>query len=65
MSAETEDKDRGYTPWHAGFRNALQITFEPYGDVLKCMFEYQLTTEALRPDVIIIKKRLSVFIDND
>jgi hypothetical protein len=65
VSEETENKDKGYTHWHAGFNNALQATLEQYGDALEFKFEHQLMAEALRLDALIIKKKPDVVIDHD
>jgi chemotaxis protein histidine kinase CheA len=65
MNGETENKEKRHTPWHAGFRNALETTLDQYRDLLEFKFEYQLTAEALRPDAIIIKKDRDVVIDHD
>jgi hypothetical protein len=65
MNEETESKNKGYTHWHAGFRNALEATLEQYGDVLEFNFEHPLTAEALRLDALIIKKKREAVIDHD
>jgi hypothetical protein len=36
-----ETQDKGYIPWHSGFRDAIQATLEPYRDILELTFEHQ------------------------
>jgi hypothetical protein len=42
--------------WHPAFFEAIQMELEEYSQYLQFISEYQLTTEPLRIDVIIIKK---------
>ncbi|MDR1931848.1 MAG: hypothetical protein LBQ57_03385, partial [Spirochaetales bacterium] len=43
-------------PWHPAFFDAIRLELEPYRDVLEFDFEYQLTEEPLKMDVLVIKK---------
>jgi len=48
--------------WHQAFLQAIRLELSEYGDDLEFKYEYQLTTDPLRIDVLIIKKpkRLTV-----
>jgi len=48
--------------WHPAFVEALQLELEDYRDVLEFLSEFQLTTEPLRIDCVIIKKKKDVVI---
>ena len=50
--------DERFSPiaWHPAFVEALQLELEAYGDFLEFHPEYQLTSEPLRIDCLIIKK---------
>ncbi|GHV19355.1 hypothetical protein FACS189494_00710 [Spirochaetia bacterium] len=66
MMEKVDDKDVGTRKkWHSGFKEALIVQFEPYHDVLEFDFEHKLTSEALRIDAVIIKKKDDVQIEND
>jgi len=43
-------------PWHPAFIEALQMELEDYRDALEFHPEYQLTSEPLRIDCVVIKK---------
>jgi len=43
--------------WHPAFVEALQKELEAYQDALEFYPEFQLTTEPLRIDCVVIKKR--------
>jgi len=47
-------------PWHLAFIEALQLELEDYKDVLEFHSELQLTTEPLRIDCVVIKKKKGV-----
>ena len=47
-------------PWHPAFVEALQLELEAYKDVLEFIPELQLTTEPLRIDCVVIKKKKEV-----
>ncbi|MDR2607690.1 MAG: hypothetical protein LBC57_04795, partial [Treponema sp.] len=42
--------------WHPAFLQAIQLELADYRDVLQFKYEYQLTAEPLRVDLLIIKK---------
>jgi hypothetical protein len=48
--------------WHPAFVQAIQLELAYYKDVLEYESEYQLTSEPLKIDVLIIKKRSNVVI---
>jgi hypothetical protein len=48
--------------WHPAFYQAIQLELEQYKDILQYEFEYQLTAEPLRMDILIIKKEKDVVI---
>lgn len=49
-------------PWHPAFIEALKLELDSYMDSLEFLPEYQLTTEPLRIDCIVIKKIKNVVI---
>ncbi|GHU02798.1 hypothetical protein FACS1894147_05510 [Spirochaetia bacterium] len=51
--------------WHPAFFEAIQLELADYKDVLQFISEYQLTTEPLRIDVLIIKKPPDVVIEKN
>ncbi|MDR0313364.1 MAG: hypothetical protein LBI14_07180 [Treponema sp.] len=53
----SDEKDLNETriSWHPAFYEAIQMELEEYSDNLEFIFEYQLNTEPLRIDVVIIK----------
>jgi len=55
----------GTTPWHPAFLLAIQQELYDYRDSLEYNYEYQLTTEPLRIDLLIIKKQKDVIIDKN
>jgi hypothetical protein len=54
--------DSSHIPWHPAFIEALQMELQDYQDVLEFHPEYQLTSEPLRIDCVIIKKAKDVVI---
>src|SRR5215469_5296497 len=48
------------TSWHPAFAQAIEHELEECRDVLTFETEHQLTTEPLRIDVLIIKKKKNV-----
>ncbi|MDR3181830.1 MAG: hypothetical protein LBT89_02750, partial [Planctomycetaceae bacterium] len=48
--------------WHPAFVQAIQLELAEYKDVLEYESEYQLTSEPLKIDVLIIKKRSNIVI---
>ena len=51
--------------WHPAFVQAIQLELEDYRDVLEFYAEYQLTTEPLRIDCVVIKKAKGVVINKN
>jgi hypothetical protein len=43
-------------PWHPAFFDAIRLELERYRDILEFDYEYQLTEEPLKMDVLVIKK---------
>ena len=50
--------------WHPAFLEALQLEFESYLDFLDFEAEHQLTAEPLKIDVVLIKKKQDIVIEN-
>jgi hypothetical protein len=42
--------------WHQAFFNAMRLELANYADILEFKSEYQLNTEPLRVDAVIIKR---------
>ncbi|GMO43977.1 MAG: hypothetical protein Pg6C_05860 [Treponemataceae bacterium] len=61
MRKEAQEK----IPWHPAFVQALQLELEDYADELEFKAEYQLTSEPLRIDIVVIKKKAGVTIDKN
>jgi hypothetical protein len=57
--------ERGKIFWHEAFFEALQLELHQYMDYLKFQNEHQLSKEALRMDVLIIKKDKGVRIEKN
>ena len=55
-----EEKER--IAWHPAFREAMRVELEDYQDVIEFHEEFPLTTESLKMDLLIIKKRRDVVI---
>jgi len=53
---ENADDKSTHIAWHPAFVEALQMELQAYQDVLEFHPEYQLTSEPLRIDCVIIKK---------
>lgn len=51
--------------WHPAFFQAIRLELADYQDVLEFKYEYQLTTEPLRVDTLIILKPPAVRIDKN
>jgi hypothetical protein len=51
--------------WHTAFFEGLQAEFESYKDLLEFISEVPLTTEPLRIDVVVIKKRSDILIEKN
>jgi hypothetical protein len=57
LSTGDSQKDgEGRISWHPAFLEAMRLELEQYGDRLEFKPEYQLTSESLRIDLLIIKK---------
>ena len=54
-----------HIPWHNAFVAAIQLELEDYQDSLEFYPEYQLTTEPLRIDCVIIKKPKDLVIEKN
>jgi hypothetical protein len=52
-------------PWHLAFYQAMQMELFDYFDDIEMIFEHQLTSEPLRIDVLIVKKRKEIIIDKN
>jgi hypothetical protein len=57
-----ENISEEHIAWHPAFVEAIQAELEEYKDVLEFQAEYPLTTEPLRIDVLIVRKRADVVI---
>ena len=64
MEKETQ-RAGGKTLWHYAFFEAMQQELFDYRDSLEFKKEHPLTTEALRVDLLIIKKQKDVIIDKN
>jgi len=62
MEIENDELDEERIPWHPAFVEALQMELQEYQDVLEFHPEYQLTSEPLRIDCVVIKKAKDVVI---
>ena len=51
--------------WHPAFLQAIQMELYDYRDSLEFKYEYQLTSEPLRIDVLIVKKPKQLTIDKN
>jgi hypothetical protein len=51
--------------WHPAFVQAIKLELEPYRDALEFIPEYQLTSEPLEIDVVIIKKAPDLVIEKN
>jgi hypothetical protein len=54
-----------HIPWHPAFVQALKLELEQYKDALEFTSEYQLTSEPLEIDVVIVKKAPEVIIEKN
>jgi hypothetical protein len=52
-------------PWHPAFVQAIKLELEPYRNALEFIPEYQLTTEPLEIDVVIVKKEPDLVIEKN
>ncbi|MDR3183154.1 MAG: hypothetical protein LBT89_09605, partial [Planctomycetaceae bacterium] len=51
--------------WHPAFVEAIQMELEEYRDFLEFTAEYQLTSEPLQMDILIVKKEPGVKISKN
>ena len=58
-----ESRERSH--WHDAFYEALRLELHDYRDVLHFENEYRLSREALRMDVLVIKKDSDAVIDKN
>ena len=65
IEAKDEKDKSAKTYWHTAFRAAMRIELEDYKDYLEFTDEYQLTQDALRIDLLIVKKLSGIDINND
>lgn len=57
--------EHGKIYWHEAFYEGLKLEFEQYKDFLEFQTEHRLSKEALRVDVLVIKKDKNVQIDKN
>jgi len=62
MEIKTFQDDDQNIPWHPAFIEALQMELRDYQDALEFHPEYQLTSEPLRIDCVVIKKAKDIVI---
>jgi len=62
MEIEHDELVEERIPWHPAFVEALQMELQEYQDILEFHPEYQLTSEPLRIDCVVIKKVKDVVI---
>ena len=60
MEQTNPDLESRHIAWHPAFIEALQMELQAYQDVLEFHPEYQLTSEPLRIDCVVIKKKKNV-----
>ncbi|MCL2214584.1 MAG: hypothetical protein FWC06_05170, partial [Treponema sp.] len=60
-----KEKPSGKLNWHPAFLQAIQHELYDYLDSLEFKYEYQLTTEPLRIDLLIIKKPKDLAIEKN
>jgi len=53
------------TGWHSSFFEAIQLELKEYKQYLEFIYEYNLTTEPLRIDVLIIRKTTDFSIEKN
>ncbi|MDR1128038.1 MAG: hypothetical protein LBL20_01900 [Treponema sp.] len=56
---------RPRTAWHPAFVQAFQLELEQYRDILEFIPEFQLTSEPLRIDLVIIRKHGDITIEKN
>ena len=63
--AKSQNNKISHIAWHPAFVEAIQLELEVYKNFLEFRTEYQLTTEPLRIDCIIIKKASDIEIEKN
>ncbi|MDR0313120.1 MAG: hypothetical protein LBI14_05950 [Treponema sp.] len=58
--SDKQNRDNNRLSWHPAFFEAIQLELEEYSNILQFIPEYQLTSEPLRIDVVIIKKSVDI-----
>ena len=64
-SINTSAEEPSSIAWHPAFVEAIQLELEVYGDALQFLPEYQLTSEPLRIDCLVIKKAPGLVIEKN
>ena len=62
---ERHNSEPSRISWHPAFLQAIQMELANYRDVLEFKYEYQLTAEPLRIDLLVVKKSKDVIIDKN
>ncbi|SDI86693.1 hypothetical protein [Natribacillus halophilus] len=57
-------KENEAIAWHPSFAAALQLGLQAYSDELELETEYELTSEPLKVDVLILKDRQTIIHKN-
>jgi hypothetical protein len=65
MGINEKDAGHGKLQWHPGFLQAIKLELSNYKESLEFKYEYQLTSEPLRIDLLIIKKPKSMVVDKN
>jgi hypothetical protein len=65
LEEEQQNLEETRIAWHPAFYEAIQMELEPYKDALQFDYEYQLSSEPLRIDVIVIKKTKDIKIEKN
>jgi hypothetical protein len=65
MRIKKNAHEHGKLKWHIAFLQAMKVELADYRDFLEFSYEYQLTSEPLRIDLLIIKKPKSMVIDKN
>jgi hypothetical protein len=59
------EQNQEHIPWHPAFVEALQMELEAYQDALEFYPEFQLTSEPLRIDCVVVKKTKDIKIQKN
>jgi len=63
--SDEHNEENGKLNWHPAFFQAIRLELSDYKDSLEFKYEYQLTTEPLRIDIVIIKKPKELVINKN